>query len=66
LFIFLTGGTLTGAAINKTAEVGFNESTGARPITEGVPRILVALTDGKSGDSVVEASANVCDKIFSR
>ena len=53
------GATNTGAAIRQTSLVGFNEFTGARPATDGVPRILVALTDGYSGDSVVRPSEEV-------
>uniref|UniRef100_H2ZCM6 VWFA domain-containing protein n=1 Tax=Ciona savignyi TaxID=51511 RepID=H2ZCM6_CIOSA len=46
------GGTATGAAITDVINNGFVESRGARKRSEGVPRILVVLTDGQSGDSV--------------
>ena len=63
-FNCISGGTNTGRAINQTALVGFNEGNGARARDEGVPRVLVVLTDGKSGDSVVGASNYVCLNVF--
>ena len=38
---------------------GFSETNGARPAAEAVPRVLVVVTDGQSGDSVVAPSNNV-------
>ena len=58
-FLCKKGGTLTGAAIDKVALEGFNETNGARSTSQGVPKILVALTDGQSGDSVVQPSIDV-------
>jgi len=48
------GGTRTGAAITEVVTSGFNESSGLRPLSEGVPRVLIVLTDGQSGDSVIQ------------
>ncbi|XP_002129255.2 uncharacterized protein LOC100186070 [Ciona intestinalis] len=54
-----SGGTSTGRAINDVLNNGFVERNGARPASEGVPRILVVLTDGRSGDSVKTPSDNI-------
>ena len=59
VFCFVVGGTNTGAAIDQTARIGFSETNGARPRSQGVPRVLVVLTDGRSGDNVEGASQNV-------
>ena len=56
---FVVGITNTGAAINQTARIGFNETNGARPRSQGIPRVLVVLTDGPSDDNVKGASQNV-------
>ena len=58
-FHIVSGNTFTGAAIDETARNGFNEEYGARPSEDGVPRVLVVLTDGKSSDSVKKPSENV-------
>ena len=47
-----SGGTHTGAAIEYAIDFGFNTSFGVRPLSEAVPRILIVLTDGQSGDDV--------------
>ena len=52
---YFRGGTLTGAAINFTRNIGFSESFGARPLSEGVTRILIVVTDGRSFDSAASA-----------
>jgi len=54
MFIYVEGGTRTGAAITEFVTSGFNESSGLRPLSEGVPRVLIVLTDGKSSDSVIQ------------
>jgi len=53
------GGTNTGAAIREVVTSGFNESSGLRPLSEGVPRVLIVLTDGQSYDSVTEPAGLV-------
>ena len=47
-----SGGTRTGAAIEYAIDFGFNTSFGVRPLSKAVPRILIVLTDGQSGDDV--------------
>ena len=59
--VFFIGGTLTGYAISQIDQYGFSVSNGARPENEGVPRILVVLTDGRSGDDVLAPSTNVTE-----
>ena len=54
---------MTGSAIARIAQEGFDVSNGARPENEGVPRILVALTDGKSQDNVTIPSLGVRKKL---
>ncbi|XP_076799831.1 uncharacterized protein LOC143444923 [Clavelina lepadiformis] len=48
------GGTNTGAAITKVLTKGFNERNGARDRSQGVPRVLIVLTDGQSNDDVLQ------------
>jgi len=57
--VLIAGRTFTGAAINDVINHGFTVTNGARPYTEGVPRILVLLTDGFSSDDVTTASERV-------
>lgn len=52
---YSAGGTLTGAAINFTRKFGFSENFGARPRSEGVTRILIVVTDGRSFDNATSA-----------
>jgi len=59
MFQCLAGGTRTGAAIDEVVATGFNEQSGLRPLSEGAPRVLIVLTDGQSGDSVVQPAENV-------
>jgi receptor-type tyrosine-protein phosphatase Q len=47
-----SGGTETGEAIDYATRFGFNSSFGARQKSEGIPRILIVLTDGQSFDDV--------------
>uniref|UniRef100_A0A1I7VU29 Transmembrane matrix receptor MUP-4 n=1 Tax=Loa loa TaxID=7209 RepID=A0A1I7VU29_LOALO len=55
---YLTGLTRTGAAIQHVTDEGFSERRGARPIGNGVPRILIVITDGRSQDDVTIAVRN--------
>lgn len=48
------GRTFTGAAISDVIVNGFDVARGARTFSEGVPRILILLTDGYSSDSIVD------------
>jgi len=59
MFQCLTGGTRTGAAIDDVVANGFNESSGLRPLSEGAPRVLIVLTDGRSSDSVAQPAQNI-------
>ena len=61
---FLIGGTNTGAAIDQISKEGFNVNKGART-DEGVPKILIVLTDGKSNDDVTNPASNVRKNTFS-
>ena len=49
------GGTNLGFALTSV-QSQFTESRGARPEEDGLPRILVVLTDGRSSDSVLAPS----------
>ena len=53
------GRTFTEAAINDVIDNGFTVVNGARAISEGVPRVLVLLTDGYSSDDATAAAARV-------
>ncbi|XP_019645153.1 PREDICTED: uncharacterized threonine-rich GPI-anchored glycoprotein PJ4664.02-like isoform X2 [Branchiostoma belcheri] len=46
---YMRGGTLTGKAIRYVTKYGFGRSDGARP---GVPKVVIVVTDGVSGDAV--------------
>ena len=59
VLLYDAGGTLTGYAIRTILTQGFNESSGARPKNQAVPRILVVLTDGQSGDDVFTPALEV-------
>ncbi|XP_019711442.1 collagen alpha-4(VI) chain-like [Hippocampus comes] len=50
---YLGGGTQTGRAIDFIRTQLFNESAGSRA-SQGVPQIAVVITDGASGDDVVQ------------
>lgn len=53
------GGTQTGEAIRSVYRQGFKASGGVKLNYKGVPRILIVLTDGESGDSVIKPSQEV-------
>ena len=54
--------TNLGLALGLILNDQFNEKRGLRPEVEGVPRILIVLTDGKSTDSVSVPAKNVRDE----
>ena len=56
------GGTKLGRALGLILKDQFNEERGLRPEVNGVPRILVVLTDGKSSDSVSIPAKNIRDE----
>ena len=56
------GGTSLGRALGLILNDQFSEERGLRPKVDGVPRILIVLTDGKSGDSVSIPAKNVRDE----
>ena len=45
---YSSGGTDTAGALNAVRTIGFTTSNGARPTTQGIPRIAVVITDGRS------------------
>ena len=53
------GGTELGAALTQILSDQFTEARGLRPEIEGLPRILIILTDGQSYDSVALPAANI-------
>ncbi len=56
------GGTNLGRALRLVLTDQFSEDRGLRPEVDGVPRILIVLTDGRSGDSVSIPAENVRNK----
>ena len=42
------GGTNTAGALNGVRKKGFSQSNGARPTSEGIPRVAIVITDGYS------------------
>ena len=57
-------GTATnlGLALGQILNDQFNEKRGLRPEVDGIPRILIVLTDGRSHDSVLIPAKNVRDE----
>ncbi|EGD80255.1 hypothetical protein PTSG_10931 [Salpingoeca rosetta] len=51
-FAYPDGGTETGSALSFALSSMFVTSRGARDLSEGVPRVAIVITDGKSGDDV--------------
>ena len=45
---FTSGGTDTAAALNAVRSYAFTEGNGARPASEGIPKVVIVITDGKS------------------
>jgi uncharacterized protein YegL len=56
------GGTQLGEALQHILTDQFTEERGLRPEVDGVPRILIVLTDGRSHDSVSIPAKNVRDE----
>ena len=56
------GGTKLGRALGLILNDQFNEKRGLRPEIDGVPRILIVLTDGASSDNVSIPAKNVRDE----
>ena len=53
------GGTNTAGALNAVRITGFSQSNGARPASEGIPRVAIVITDGYSNDySTTVTAAN--------
>ena len=48
------GGTNTAAGLNLLLAQGFN---GARPTSQGIPRVAIVVTDGQSNDGTATAAA---------
>ncbi len=57
-----SGGTYLGKALLRILTDQFSEDRGLRSEVDGVPRILIVLTDGKSYDSVSTPAKNVRDE----
>ena len=51
------GQTDTAGALNAIRIYAFTEANGARPSNEGIPRITIVITDGKSSSSSATATA---------
>ena len=56
------GGTQLGRALQHILTDQFTEERGLRPEVDGVPRVLIVLTDGKSYDNVSIPAKNVRDE----
>ena len=56
------GSTFLGEALEEILTDQFNEERGLRPEVDGVPRILIVLTDGKSQDVVSIPAKNMRDE----
>lgn len=54
-----SGGTNTAGALNTLRQSGFTSSAGARPSSQGIPRVAIVVTDGYSNSfSQTVAAAN--------
>ena len=53
------GGTYLGSALDRVSLDQFTEDRGLRDESYGLPRILVVMTDGRSGDEVEEPAKNI-------
>ena len=56
------GGTILGYALQRIISDQFTEARGLRPEVDGLPRILIVLTDGRSHDSVSIPAQNLRDE----
>ena len=54
---YSSGGTYTADALNAVRTIGFTTSHGARPISSGIPRIAMVITDGQSNSYSATVSA---------
>jgi uncharacterized protein YegL len=59
---YAKGGTYLGRALQKILTDQFTEERGLRPEVDGVPRVLIVLTDGKSHDVVSIPAKKVRDE----
>ncbi|XP_041951089.1 matrilin-3a isoform X4 [Alosa sapidissima] len=53
----LAAGTMTGLAIKKAMDEAFTEQSGARPVSKGISKVAIIVTDGRPQDQVEEVSA---------
>ena len=56
------GNTYLGDALQRILTDQFNETRGLRPEVDGLPRILIILTDGEATDSISIPTQNVRDE----
>ena len=56
------GSTKLGDALQRILTDQFNETRGLRPEVDGLPRILIVLTDGKADDGISIPAQNVRDE----
>ena len=54
---FSSGGTNTGGALNAIYNYAFTEANGARPSSEGIPRVTIVITDGYSSSYYTATAA---------
>ena len=52
-----SGGTNTAGALNAVRQYGFTASAGARPSSQGIPRVVIVVTDGESNSFSATVSA---------
>eukprot|EP00058_Branchiostoma_floridae_P023859 XP_002609349.1 hypothetical protein BRAFLDRAFT_99028 [Branchiostoma floridae] len=57
------GGTLLGQVINYLVNTSFTEAKGARPLSDGIPRIAVLMTDGSAHDNPTTVLAPAIDAL---
>ena len=60
--VYSSGGTRLGAALQNILTDQFREDRGLRPEVDGVPRILIVLTDGRSSGTLRVPAQNVRDQ----
>ena len=60
--IYRGGGTYLGSALQYILTYQFREDRGMRPDVDGIPRILIVLTDGRSSGNLRVPAQNVRDK----